>query len=56
MTFCEYIEQYKPNLSGLAKVMGVSRQAIHEWRKNNRVPKARLYQLNEILYPLKIKN
>lgn len=45
----EVIKHFENSQSALAEAVGVSRQAVHQWFKQNEIPLLRIYQIKEIL-------
>lgn len=43
----ELLEKFNGNKSNIAKLFGVSRQAVNYWFKRGHIPKIRLYELPE---------
>lgn len=45
----EIIAKFGNSQTKLAETLGVSRQAVHVWFKNGKIPLLRIYQLKEMM-------
>jgi len=45
----EVIKHFDNSQSSLAEAVGVTRQAVNQWFKQNEIPLLRIYQIKEIL-------
>lgn len=48
-TVTEIIARFGHSQTKLAETLGVSRQAVHVWFKNGKIPLLRIYQLKEMM-------
>ena len=49
MTFEQALELFKNNKKDLRSSLGVTRQVVHHWKTNNKIPMMREYQIKEVL-------
>lgn len=49
MTYQEALNLFKDNKKDLRNSLGVTRQVMYHWKKSNKIPLLRQYQIKEIL-------
>jgi len=56
LTMTGVLPYFDNSQSKLATTLGVSRQAVNTWLKNDKIPLLRMYQINEIIADIKKEN
>ena len=56
LTMTGVLPYFDNSQSRLATELGVSRQAVNTWLKNDKIPLLRMYQINEIISEISKEN
>jgi DNA-binding XRE family transcriptional regulator len=56
LTMTGVLPYFDNSQSKLATTLGVSRQAVNTWLKNDKIPLLRMYQINEIISEVSKEN